>query len=60
MSDSEPKGYKVVGNYVYAPLESAKTFNTEEEAREENKRWTRSAEKKGMRWRGRVVAVKDE
>jgi hypothetical protein len=47
--------YKVVGNYLYPPIESTEEFETLEEASAENRRITDEAEAKGLRWRGRPV-----
>ena len=51
-------GFKVVGNYLYAPVESARTFTTKAEADAFNRQMTKDAEAQGMRWKGRSVPVK--
>lgn len=52
--------FKVVGNYLYAPIESSRTFETKTEAQACNRRWTKDAAAQGMRWRGRAVAIENE
>lgn len=51
--------FKIVGNYLYAPVESTASFDSAEVARAENRKWTKEAEEKGMRWKGRVVPVEN-
>ncbi len=51
-------GFKVVGNYLYAPVGSARIFATKAEADAFNRQWTKDAEAQGMRWKGRSVPVK--
>jgi hypothetical protein len=51
-------GFKVVGNYLYAPVESARTFATKAEADAFNRQWVKDAAAQGMRWTGRAVCVK--
>lgn len=47
--------FRIVGNYLYAPVESRETFASKEEAQAENRRWTKEAEAQGLRWKGRIV-----
>jgi len=58
MKTPAPQQYKIVGNYLYAPLESTEKFSTIQAAREKNRLWTKAAEATGQRWKGRVVKVK--
>jgi len=51
--------YKIVGHYVYSDLESRDTLATKAEAQAENRKWTNDAQKQHMRWKGRVVPVKE-
>lgn len=48
--------FRIVGNYLYAPIESRETFATKEEAQAENRRWVKEAEAQGLRWKGRIVS----
>jgi hypothetical protein len=51
--------FKIVGNYLYPPLESTQTFMTADIARSENKKWERQAIDQGLIWKGRVVEVEN-
>jgi len=52
--------FKIVGNYLYSPVESNQTFPSKEAARAENRKWTKEAEAKGMQWKGRVVPCENK
>jgi hypothetical protein len=52
--------FKIIGNYLYPPIESSKSFDSKEAARDENLKWTKEAAAKGMIWRGRVVPVENK
>ena len=51
--------FKIVGNYLYPPIESTDTFGSKEEAASMNQNWKEQAEAQGLRWKGRVVAVEN-
>ncbi len=49
--------FKIVGNYLFAPLESTESFDSKDAAQKENQKWTKDAKAQGLRWKGRVVQV---
>jgi len=57
MNTPAPQQYKIVGNYLHAPLESTQSFTSVEAARATNRQWVKDAEAKGLRWKGRVKKV---
>ena len=54
---SEGFQFKIIGRYVYAPVESAQLYNARTEALAKLREWKQDARKQGLEFQGRIAVV---